>query len=243
MKTSSWYVVKQRLAWIKMHERGTPVTGVCDHYGISRKTFYKWYGRYQESDRDFHVLNGRSRRPHTHPRSVPNRVGERVVAMRHKTRYGHQAHSLLPGPGRHHHQRLWLSTVSCREPAWYASDAQGLARSLRATPWLFPGQRVQIDVKYLPLLHLKGRPEPLRQYLYNAIDDCTRLQIAHVSSELTPQTSVRFLHMVRRSFPFPFPVHEVQTDHGSEFTFVFFPHVQKPPPLNRPWATWAYATS
>ncbi len=107
MKTSSWYVVKQRLAWIKMHERGTPVTGVCDHYGISRKTFYKWYGRYQESDRDFHVLNDRSRRPHTHPRSVPNRVGERVVAMRRKTRYGHQAHSLLPGPGRHHHQRLW----------------------------------------------------------------------------------------------------------------------------------------
>ena len=64
------------------------MTGVCDHYGISRKTFYKWNGRYQESDRDFHVLNDRSRRPHTHPRSVPNRVGERVVAMRRKTRYG-----------------------------------------------------------------------------------------------------------------------------------------------------------
>ena len=38
-----------------------------------------------------------------------------------------------------------------------------------------PGQRVQIDVKYLPLLRLKGCPEPLRQYLYNAIDCSTRL--------------------------------------------------------------------
>ena len=46
-----------------MHEGGTPVTEVCAHYGISRKTFYKWYGRYQESGRGFHVLKDRSRRP------------------------------------------------------------------------------------------------------------------------------------------------------------------------------------
>lgn len=29
METSSWYVVKRRLAWIKMHEQSTLVTGVC----------------------------------------------------------------------------------------------------------------------------------------------------------------------------------------------------------------------
>ena len=44
-----------------------------------------------------------------------------------------------------------------------------------------PGQRVQVDVKHLPGLRLKGRPEPLKQYLYNAIDGCTRLQVAWVS--------------------------------------------------------------
>ena len=49
------------------------------------------------------------------------------------------------------------------------------------------GQRVQMDVKYLPVLRLKGPPEPLKQYLYNAIDDCTRLQVAWVSSEITPR--------------------------------------------------------
>ncbi len=71
-----------------MHERGRPVIEVCGHYGISCKTFYKWYNRYQESGRDFHVLKDRSRHPHSHPRSVPKRVEERVVAMRQKTRYG-----------------------------------------------------------------------------------------------------------------------------------------------------------
>jgi transposase InsO family protein len=92
-----------------------------------------------------------------------------------------------------------------------------------------PGQRVQIDVQYLPKMPLRDRPEPLKQYLYVAIDDCTRLQVLWVSSELTPQASAQFLRRVQRTFPFP--LQEVQTDHGTEFTYVFFPHVQKPHPF------------
>ena len=65
-----------------MHERGTGVTEVCEHYGISRKTFYKWYGRYQQAGRDFHCLKDHSRRPHNHPRSVSQPVVERIVALR-----------------------------------------------------------------------------------------------------------------------------------------------------------------
>ncbi len=49
MESSTWYVIKQRLAWIKMRERGAPVTVVCQYYGISRKSFYKWLGRYQHA--------------------------------------------------------------------------------------------------------------------------------------------------------------------------------------------------
>jgi len=30
---------------------------------------------------------------------------------------------------------------------------------------------------------------------------------------------------------FPFPIEEVQTDHGTEFTYIFMPHVQKPHPF------------
>ena len=37
--------------------------------------------------------------------------------------------------------------------------------------------------------------------------------------------------MVRRAFPFP--VQEVQIDHGTEFTCVFFPHVYKPHPFEK----------
>ena len=88
METSTWYVIKQRLAWIRMHERGVPVTQVCLHYGISRKTFYKWLRLYEEGGRDFHVLKDRSRRPHSHPRTVPRATVERLLALRRITHYG-----------------------------------------------------------------------------------------------------------------------------------------------------------
>lgn len=230
METSSWYVVKQRLAWIKMHERGASVSEVCRHYGISRKTFYKWYGRYQEAGKNFHALKDRSRRPRGHPRSVSRRVAERVVAMRRKTRYGpRRIASYLAQEG------IIISVYG----VYRVLQRAGLVRKRRSRPrkrpqsyaMALPGQRVQVDVKYLPLLRMKGRPEPLRQYLYNAIDDCTRLQAAYVSSELTPKASVHFLHMLSRVFPFP--IQEVQTDHGTEFTYVFFPNVHKPHPFDQ----------
>lgn len=230
METSSWYIIKQRLAWIKMHERGAAVSEVCNHYGISRKTFYKWRRRYQEWGRDFHALKDRSRRPHSHPKTISMQLAQRVVTMRSKTRYG---------PRRISHYLAQEGISISVYGVYRVLQRAGLVRKRRSRPrkkpqsyaMAAPGQRVQIDVKYLPPLHLKNRPEPLRQYLYNAIDDCTRLQVAYVSSELTPQASIRFLHMVNRVFPFP--IQEVQTDHGTEFTYVFFPHVQKSHPFEQ----------
>ncbi len=228
METTTWYVIKQRLAWIKMHERGVPVTRVCQHYGISRKTFYKWLQRYQEGGRDFHRLKDRSRRPHSHPSAVPKATVDRVLALRRGTRYGPRRLAYYLSQEGYHLSVFGIYRVLQRA---------GLVKKRRSRPrrkpqsyaMLIPGQRVQMDVKYLPPLRLKDRPQPLQQYLYTAIDDCTRLQVAWASSELTPQASVLFLHRILRLFPFP--IQEVQTDHGVEFTYVFFPHVQRPHPF------------
>ena len=71
-----------------MCQAGASVSVVCRHHGISRKTFYKWSARYQQAGRDYHALKDRSRRPHSHPRSTPTPVVERVVTLRRKTRCG-----------------------------------------------------------------------------------------------------------------------------------------------------------
>jgi len=228
LESSTWYVIKQRLAWIKMHERGSPVTEVCEHYGISRKTFYKWYGRYQQAGRDFHALKDRSRRPYSHPRSVPKPVAERIVALRRKTRYGPRRLAYYLAQ-----EGMTISVYG----VYRVLQREGMVRKRRSRPrkkpqsyaMAVPGQRVQVDVQYLPKMTLRGRPERLQQYLYGAIDDCTRLQVLWVSSELTPQASARFLGHLLQAFPFP--VQEVQTDHGTEFTYIFMSHVQKPHPF------------
>jgi hypothetical protein len=94
----------------------------------------------------------------------------------------------------------------------------------------YPGQRVQVDVKYMPKRRLRNRPEPFQVYRYTAIDDCTRLRFVETYEELCPANSVDFGRRMLASFPFP--VEEVQTDHGMEFTYIFMPWVQKPHPFN-----------
>jgi transposase InsO family protein len=65
-------VIEQRLEFINAVERGRQsFTSLCDDYGISRKTGYKWINRYRESE-DIESLRDQSREPdwssrRTHP--------------------------------------------------------------------------------------------------------------------------------------------------------------------------------
>ena len=59
--------------------------------------------------------------------------------------------------------------------------------------------------------------------------DSTRLRLVWVYQELCPANSVDFAQRMLKFFPFP--VEEVQTDHGIEFTYIFMPWVKKPHPF------------
>jgi len=74
-----------------------------------------------------------------------------------------------------------------------------------------------------------SHPEGYQEYQYTAIDDCTRLRLAKTYEELCPANSVDFAQRILEVFPFP--IEEVQTDHGMEFTYIFMPHVKKPHPF------------
>ncbi len=93
----------------------------------------------------------------------------------------------------------------------------------------YPGQRLQVDVKYMPKMSLGDRPEPYQEYQYTAIDDCTRLRFIWVYQELCPANSVDFAQRMLKFFPFP--VEAIQTDHGMEFTYIFMAWVRKPHPF------------
>ena len=179
--------------------------------------------------------------PHRHPRSVSQRLAERVVALRRTTSYGPQAPGLLPG------SRM-ASPISVFG-VYRVLQRAGLARKRHSRPRKKPQsyatavpRRVQIDVKYLPLLSLKGCPEPLRQYLYNAIDGCTRLQVAYVSSELTPPGQRPLPPASPQLLPLSHPGSPHRSRYGVHLCLLP-PCADAPPLSSRPSLTSASATS
>src|SRR6187551_1165759 len=57
-----------------------PMTELCREFGISRKSAYKWVGRYQAEGPG--GLEDRSRAPHSHPSRVDTVVIEALVQAR-----------------------------------------------------------------------------------------------------------------------------------------------------------------
>ncbi len=82
----------------------------------------------------------------------------------------------------------------------------------------YPGQRVQIDVKYVPEACIVGdaKSEGRKFYQYTAIDEYSRFRYLEAFEEHSSHSSKLFLeHMLKA---FKFKVECVQTDNGTEFT-------------------------
>jgi putative transposase len=71
----------ERVKFIAAYLRGElSVSRLCDTFGVSRKTAYKWIGRY--TDGGVSELIERSRRPRSNPKSTSREVVSLIVAMR-----------------------------------------------------------------------------------------------------------------------------------------------------------------
>lgn len=63
-----------------------PMTAICERFGVSRETAYKWKRRYAAAG--VAGLQEGSRAPHRHGRLTPDDLVERIVAERKATGYG-----------------------------------------------------------------------------------------------------------------------------------------------------------
>lgn len=81
---------------------------------------------------------------------------------------------------------------------------------------LYPGQRVQIDVKVVPTACIVGDAEGEKFYQYTAIDEYSRFRYLEAFKEQSSYSSAVFVeHLLKR---FPFKIECIQTDNGQEFT-------------------------
>ena len=189
-------------------EASRNVARTCRHFGISRKTFYKWKRRHAE--RGAAGLCDRPRAPHRSPRATPREVVSKILYLRQQYHFG--AGRIAAYLRRFHQIGIATSSVHriltqhglARLPANQKHRPHGKRWQRYEKPQ--PGHRLQLDVKFLE--RIPGTKK--RLYQFTAIDDCTRIRVLKVYDACNQGTAIRFLDEVLRRLPFRVQV--VQTD-------------------------------
>ena len=193
------------------------VTAAAIRYKQHRKTIYRWREKYDGTAKS---LANKSRRPHHHPNE---HTAEEITKIK-KYRAQNKEEGLVV---------LWVKLMK----HGYKRSISGLFKAMQRigiyekTPskkkqyvpkpyeqMTFPGERVQIDVKYVPTNCLCKELQEKEEayYQYTAIDEFTRQRILWASKEHSTYASTQFLEVIRKKFKYPICC--VQTDNGTEFT-------------------------
>lgn len=218
---------RQRYQIVAEHLKGSSVSDVCRLHGIPRKTFYHWLGVWRaDTDNFSRNCAGGDRTPKSQPRLTDEATAEKVVRLRKKCGFGPKRLKPLLEDRGVHMSESGIGKLLRREKACKARKKKAKKKYKKFTAFMSrPGERVQVDVAYLPYLFGKSH----RQYCFQAIDLFTRMAFSAVYGDCTGQNTVDFLR--RCAAFFPFPVECFQFDHGAENTNDLRPDITKPHPV------------
>ena len=83
-------------------------------------------------------------------------------------------------------------------------------------PTTYPGEKVQIDIKYVPHHCIGWNSKGIKYYQITAIDEFSRKRIYKIVDEKSITHTAAFLDNLEEKFRFS--IKTVQTDNGCEFT-------------------------
>lgn len=186
------------------------VTKAANRFHISRNAIYEWKARY---DGSWKSLLDRSHRPHHHP--AEHTPEEYDLIRRYWYRNKEDRMILWTKIREKGYTRSYKSM--CRALKRMQLQSEEKARhSYKPKPYeaaLYPGQKVQIDVKFVPSRCVAG---DTKYYQYTAIDEYSRLVYREMYEEHSTYSSQDFIRKVIAFYPFKIEL--VQTDNGTEWT-------------------------
>ncbi len=226
---------KMRNQWFRECKELKNVKKVCRKFGIHRSRFYYWKKRidlrvsgkgkgYSRSQR----LIAYSRRPNTNPKSYSQEVVDLIVKIRKRTKGGADSIWFLLRD----RYAIYVSVTGI----YKVLKREGLIKERKGlkkpfihyeAPKYLPGEKIQIDVKYVKLVDEVCRrlQKAYRWvYQYTAIDVATGIKCKLIYENIGPDSSMDFLSKVRIFYPFPIKI--IQTDNGLEFTYRLHPNIQ-----------------
>lgn len=200
---------------VVLYSQRNSVFSAIRKFGISRATIYRWRKIY---DGTLDSLAERSRRPHSHPNQHTPEELKLISDMRRRNPEAGLVVFWVKLMQRGYNRsipslwrvlkRLTLLPVKPPNPKYIAKPYEKM---------LYPGQRVQIDVKVVPKSCIVPNADGLQKrfFQYTAIDEYSRFRFIMAFKEQSTYSSVQFLNALITVFPFK--IECVQTDNGSEF--------------------------
>lgn len=193
------------------------VTKAAIKFKMHRKTIYRWREKY---DGTAQSLKDKSRRPHSHPNQHTEEEIKLIKDYKHKNKETGLV-VLWVKLRRAGYSRSITSLYRVMQRIGIYKKAPSKKKEYEPKPYeqmTYPGERVQIDVKYVPKKNLTKEvvEQEGRYYQYTAIDEYTRKRVLWASKEQSTSASAEFVDIVIKKFPFK--VECIQTDNGFEFT-------------------------
>lgn len=188
------------------------VTETAIRYGVSRKTVYKWKERYDGSTAS---LVDHSHKPKNSPRKHTEQELKQIRRRVKKYKWTDLLLAYQELVEKDGYTRSYggfkrvVSKLKSQKPK-KKKRKRTLKPYKRAE---YPGQKIQLDVKYVPSYCIT---DGKKYYQYTAVDECSRWTYREMYDEHSTYSSKDFLmKLIEKA---PFPIREIQTDNGAEFT-------------------------
>lgn len=196
------------------------VKEMCEFYGVSRKTFYKWLNRYNKSNCASSSLLPQSRRPKTNC-NMPRKDIERIIVrIRKKLGYsGLLISVVLRKRGISKISEFGVYQVFKR----YKTGPKFEKKKKKEKPKFYekekPWELLHIDEKKTK--NVQGEDPKQKRYSFKAVDDCTRFIFTKEYPDKTARSASAFLKYVVEEIRKIDPnavIGAVLTDNGKNYT-------------------------
>ena len=196
------------------------VTSAAKYYRISRQAIYEWRAKYD--GKSWKSLIDKSHRPHHHPNEHTQE--EKEMILKRYAYYKDDMIMLWDSLRKSGYKRSYTSLVRVVNK-WIKPEIKQ-KQMKKPKPYQraeYPGQKMQVDVKFVPsYCVINGQ----KYYQYTAVDECTRWTFREMYDEHSTYSSTDFLKKLILNSPFP--IREIQTDNGPEFTRALLSNDGKP---------------
>ena len=178
-------------------------------FNISIRSYYYWKKKLEEKG----IIENKSRIPKNSPQKYKNKkIINKVISIRKKYKYGKMKIKKLLEK-----ESIKIGTTAIetilKEHNLYDKRKKKIRKKHQGKHAVYikeAGEKVQIDTKYA----FFGE---IRYYQFTAVDIATKMSFRYLYSEKTPDNTIDFIKRLIEYFPFR--IHCIQSDNGTEFTY------------------------